>query len=169
MSTEKPISVNFINHEAGRRQFLKNVGGIVGGLALVGTAGSLLEACSGNTSSPTGIGTPNNASTVVVNVASLIADAMSLVTADKDSYGASMVVYRASAGTYVVHSMKCTHAGCNIGNPSGAGASALMQCPCHSSSFSLLGVVQGGPAPSNLQAYTSTWDAATDMLTIKIK
>ena len=169
MSSEKLITVNIVDQDGGRRNFLKNVGGIFGGLVLVGSAGSLLEACAGNTSSPTGIGTPNTAASIMVDVATLDADGKALVTTDRDPDGATIIVHRVSTGVFESHSMKCTHAGCNVNPPSSVGGVQLMQCPCHASNYTLSGVVQIGPATENLKSFVTTYDAAMNMVTIKFK
>lgn len=167
MSGEKPITVHLVDPVSGRRKFLKGVGEILGGIALAGTASALLEACTGNGNMLTG-GNPNNAPTVTVDVAGLSSDGSWLVTSVYDRYGAAMIVYRAAAGSFAVHSMKCTHSGCNLETPSGSGSSAVMQCPCHSSSFNVQGNVLGGPAFTSLMAYSATFNAAANTLTIKI-
>lgn len=45
----------------------------------------------------------------------------------------------------------CTHEGCSINY---MGSSSGFRCPCHGATFSVDGVVTGGPARTNLKVYT---------------
>jgi nitrite reductase/ring-hydroxylating ferredoxin subunit len=58
-----------------------------------------------------------------------------------------VVVTQPTEGTFKGFSSTCTHQGCQVASVS----DGVIQCPCHSSSFSIEdGSVQGGPASSPL-------------------
>lgn len=58
-------------------------------------------------------------------------------------------VVRVDATTVAAVSPICTHAGCTLS----AYSQGEYSCPCHGSTFSAQGAVQGGPARSNLQTF----------------
>ena len=80
---------------------------------------------------------------------------------------AKMIAIRtvATPPTFVVLSRICTHQGCNVGW--NASAQALV-CPCHGSRFAIDGSVTREPATRSLSKFTSTFDEATQTLTIKL-
>ena len=57
--------------------------------------------------------------------------------------------------------MACTHAGCLCIIESNA-----FKCPCHFSEFDNDGKVTAGPATSDLAQLTTSYDVATDILTV---
>jgi len=65
------------------------------------------------------------------------------------------------AGAFQTMSVICTHAGCAVSNPS----VGQVYCPCHGSVFSAqagnFAAVLGGPAPSALQTFATTFDGTT--------
>ncbi len=146
-----------------RRDFLKKLGLMFGGLTFVSVASSFLESCGG--SNPTGPKAGNTAASITVDVSSLKADGNALVTSDVGPDGYNIVVYRKSTGNYEAHSMGCTHSGCQVDNPVGS----TMSCQCHGSQFDLEGHVLRGPASSPLLAFPTTFDASTSNLTINFK
>ena len=75
-----------------------------------------------------------------------------------------VIVVRTAAsgiGAFQTMSVICTHAGCSVSNPSGG----QVFCPCHGSVFSAqagnFAAVLGGPAPSSLQTFATTFDGTT--------
>jgi cytochrome b6-f complex iron-sulfur subunit len=76
-----------------------------------------------------------------------------------------LIVVRTAAtpAAFAVLSRVCTHNACGV-----AYDPALMQlrCPCHGSRFTLDGSVARGPATGSLKDFTSTFDEATQTLTI---
>lgn len=78
---------------------------------------------------------------------------------------AKLVIVRTSATTFAVLSRVCTHNGCGVGyQPS----SMEFACPCHGSRFAIDGAVVNGPATRALADYASTFDEATQTLTIAL-
>lgn len=78
--------------------------------------------------------------------------------------GNDVIVMRlAASGTdaFKTMSVVCTHAGCAVNNPSGG----IIQCPCHGSTFGAqagnFAVNLGGPAPTPLQTFPTTFDGTT--------
>ncbi|MGW5786883.1 Rieske (2Fe-2S) protein [Streptomyces sp. NPDC003757] len=64
-----------------------------------------------------------------------------------------VVVTQPAAGEFKAFSATCTHQGCAVKTVS----DGVINCPCHSSSFSITdGSVQGGPAPKPLPAVQIT-------------
>jgi Rieske Fe-S protein len=79
--------------------------------------------------------------------------------------GDKLIIVRTSATTFAVLSRVCTHNGCSVGY-----TASLMQlsCPCHGSRFALDGSVTREPADRALRVYASTYDEATQTLTITV-
>lgn len=79
--------------------------------------------------------------------------------------GDKLIVVRQSATMFAVLARTCTHNGCGVGyNP----ALMVLVCPCHGSRFALDGTVTRDPAIRNLKSYASTFDEATQTLTITL-
>ena len=76
-----------------------------------------------------------------------------------------IIIIRTSATAFSVLSRICTHNNCTI---SYQPASMALACPCHGSRFSIGGAVTTGPAIRALKSYASTFDEATQVLTITI-
>lgn len=76
-----------------------------------------------------------------------------------------IIIVRTSATEFAVLSRVCTHNGCGISYQPSA---MQFACPCHGSRFTLDGSVTNGPATRSLERYTSTFDAATQLLTITL-
>ncbi|MEO5930863.1 MAG: Rieske 2Fe-2S domain-containing protein [Candidatus Kapaibacterium sp.] len=144
----------------GRRSFFSQCAGAMVGLTVIGTIAPILQGCS---SSPTA---PNGPAQITVDVSSLDADNKAVLVGDQGTDGKSVVVVRKTATTYLVLSMTCTHDECEVGAPNSSG---IMICPCHGSKFDITGAVKQGPASSPLGQYTSTFNEATKMLTIKFR
>ena len=152
--------------EVSRRQFIKTVAvGVtaMGGMAWLAT----LEAC---TSANNGVSpqppTGQKVKLTLANEPSL----QNVGGFIQRSFGNNangnnpvIVVRTGSSGTGAFQTMSvvCTHAGCAVNNPSGGQVS----CPCHGSVFSAqagnFAAVLGGPAPSPLQTFPTTFDGTT--------
>ena len=76
-----------------------------------------------------------------------------------------ILIIRGTGDTFTVLSAVCTHAGCTVRYDRN---SDQVACPCHGSRYSLSGAVALGPATRSLDAYTSTFDAGTQTLTIML-
>ena len=70
---------------------------------------------------------------------------------------------RTGATTFAAYSRACTHEGTAV-NVTSQGAS--FECPNHGARFDNNGQVTLGPARQNLSVLTTSYDPATDMLTI---
>ena len=73
----------------------------------------------------------------------------------------SIAVKRTGATTFEALSMVCTHQGCETDIVSNA-----FTCACHGSRFANDGRVLAGPANSPLGRFPTSYDPATDTLTI---
>jgi cytochrome b6-f complex iron-sulfur subunit len=74
----------------------------------------------------------------------------------------SIAVKRTGASAFEALSMLCTHQGCLTQIT----LQVQFECPCHGSKFSNTGQVTAGPAERPLPKFTTSYDAATDILTI---
>lgn len=134
-----------------RREFLVRA-------AAASAAGALLSACGdgeiGGTLAP-----EQRSGQLVVSVAAFPALATAGVLVRVGPWQAAK---RTGAGTFDAFDMTCTHQGCltNITN------GQRFDCPCHGSRFSSDGDVLRGPALSPLTTLPTSYDAATDQLTI---
>ncbi|MBI5325828.1 MAG: Rieske 2Fe-2S domain-containing protein [Ignavibacteriae bacterium] len=78
-----------------------------------------------------------------------------------------ILVIRKSEGNYIVFNTKCTHQNCEIDLPDSGSKTIL--CGCHGSFFNEEdGAVLNGPATTNLQILQSSFNAATNILTVTI-
>jgi cytochrome b6-f complex iron-sulfur subunit len=77
--------------------------------------------------------------------------------------GKALIVGRVSAAEVVALSSICTHAGCTV-----RFSTTRLSCPCHGSLFGLDGSVQRGPATRPLMSYPTTFDAASNVVTIAL-
>lgn len=75
---------------------------------------------------------------------------------------AFVALKRLDASTFVCYSLECTHEGCPLGITNGQ----RFDCPCHFSRFDNNGRVIQGPATRPLPTIPTTYDPATDLLTI---
>lgn len=75
--------------------------------------------------------------------------------------GPFQAVKRTAANAFDAFDMTCTHAACiTVTN------GTQFNCPCHGSRFSATGAVLRGPAASPLAQIPTSYDPATDQLTI---
>lgn len=135
-----------------RRDFLATAAGAAGFVALSSCGDGFV------TSPPSRPVLP--AGPVVITVANFpgLATAGQLVALP----GQAIAVKRVNASAFQAFSMICTHEGCLVGITN----SQQFDCPCHQSRFANDGAVLRGPATRPLPQFTTSYDPATDQLTI---
>src|SRR4051812_33819062 len=144
-----PVESEATRDGIGRRTFLIQT-------ALL-TAAAALAACAvgGDTTSPT---LPAGSSIKVSDYSALnTVGGIALVSLN----GARLAVVRTADTSYVALSRVCTHEG-GIVNPNGSG----FLCPNHGAQFNLTGTWIGGQRTSSLHSYSTSFDAATGVLSI---
>jgi cytochrome b6-f complex iron-sulfur subunit len=130
---------------------------------------SLLEACGGSSTSPSGNvpALPTITGTISGGAVALTIDANSPLNA----VGGAALVQTSSGNVLVAHTAQdtfvavtaiCTHQGCTV---TGVETSNYI-CPCHGSRFSFTGSVVQGPASAPLRQFATRF--ATPTLTITI-
>lgn len=75
---------------------------------------------------------------------------------------ANIGVKRTGPTTFIAMQLVCTHQGC----PVTISTNTRLDCPCHFSQFDGDGNVTRGPANRPLPRYPTSYDAASDILTI---
>lgn len=75
------------------------------------------------------------------------------------------VVVRTTEVAFAALSAVCTHGACTVRY---SAASDFLSCPCHGSSFRLDGTVIRGPAPAPLTVFETIYDAAAELVTVKL-
>ena len=134
----------------GRRTFLAQ--------SAILSAAAALAACTGLGDSPTAPSLSGGASIHVAQYPSLAnVGGIALVSAG----GAQLAIARTGAASFVALSRICPHQGGTV-NLSGSG----FQCPIHGAQFSATGTWTGGQRTSSLHSYATSYDAATDTLSI---
>jgi len=73
-----------------------------------------------------------------------------------------LTVNRVSSTEFATLDSICTHAGCTVDKFEAS--LGVMQCPCHGSEFDARGRVVNGPADQDMNAYATTFDAATGVI-----
>ena len=123
--------------------------------ALLAAIGVALAACGDYATAPDSL----NSFTFKVSDQAALATVggVALMTAN----GSPIAVVRTGATSFTALSRICPHQGGTIGTSSGA-----FRCPEHGATFSLSGDWTGGERTSNMRSYPTTYDAASDMLTI---
>lgn len=141
-----------------RREFLSR-----STLAVAGAA-ALAAGCGDGRFGPTALSRTTNK--VSVKVASLpgLATTGQLVKLPPDV--GLIAVKRTGAATFTAISTVCTHQGCETDV-----VGTILECPCHQSRFDSDGHVTRQPvgtggSATDLPTYATTYDAATDTLTI---
>jgi len=156
--------------EVSRRRFLHTVSA---GVLSVGFTAWLagLESCNNPTTSP---GTePTTGQKVTLTLANeptlqSVGGFVRRTFGNNNGGNPVLVVRTGSSGTGAFRTMSvvCTHAGCLIDNPSGG----QCICECHGSVFgaaaSNFASNLGGPAPSPLQTFSTTFDGTTVTITM---
>lgn len=74
----------------------------------------------------------------------------------------SIGVKRTGPTTFLALALVCTHQGCGVTITT----DAQLDCPCHFSQFNGDGAVLRGPADRPLARFTTSYNSATDVLTI---
>ena len=131
-------------------------------------AGGLLQACSGNSMSPSGstaLPTINaspaaGALTLTIDAASPLAAVGSAALVQSSAGNA--LVSRTAQDTFTAVTAVCTHEACTVTGISGQ----IYVCPCHGSEFSTSGGVVKGPAASPLRQFSTRF--AGNVLTITL-
>jgi cytochrome b6-f complex iron-sulfur subunit len=131
-------------------------------------AGTLLQACSGNSTSPSGstmLSTINatvgaGAITLTIDAASPLAAVGSAALVQ--STAGNALVSRTAQDTFTAVTALCTHEACTITGISGQ----IYVCPCHGSQFSATGGVVKGPAASPLRQFSTRF--AGNVLTVTV-
>ncbi|MFI5244519.1 MAG: ubiquinol-cytochrome c reductase iron-sulfur subunit [Gemmatimonadales bacterium] len=138
----------------GRREFLS--------AATLAAVAAALDACT----SLTGPGGGWNGSyggpfTVTLANFSALSAVGGVARVDNGS-GAPTALYRSSSTTFVALAMVCTHTGYYPIDIVSSG----FYCPVHGSSFSKTGGVTGGPAPSGLASFATSYNATAGTVTV---
>ena len=137
-----------------RRQFLAKS-------AVAAAAAALVAGCGNGQIGPTAYtppatGSSSNGNTIKVGDFPPLANVGTLVQVNS-----FQAVKRTGAAAFAAYSMVCTHQGCLTQL-----SSNIFFCPCHGAEFNASGQVIRGPASRALGQYATTYDAATDTLTI---
>jgi cytochrome b6-f complex iron-sulfur subunit len=152
-----------------RRQFCRHTC-TAAGMAALGGAAAMLQACGGG--SPTASGGGSNAPAlpringtvsggaiqVTIDAASPLAAAGSMALVATTA--GNVLVARGAADAFTAVTASCTHMNCVITGFSGQS----YVCPCHGSQFDTTGRVVNGPATRALQQYRTQF--AAGVLTI---
>lgn len=77
---------------------------------------------------------------------------------------ARVLVVRVGNNEFRAVSSVCTHQGCTVNRFDGE----LLTCTCHGSQFSTNGSVARGPASSPLQAFATSYDAASNTIRVTL-
>jgi len=131
-------------------------------------ASAVLQACSGNSTSPSGAtplptinaGAAGGALTVTIDAASPLAAVGSAALVQ--STAGNVLVSRTAQDTFAAVTAVCTHEACTVTGISGQ----IYVCPCHGSQFSATGGVLKGPAASPLRTFSTR--LAGNVLTITL-
>jgi Rieske Fe-S protein len=145
-----------------RRNFLKLAGVGLAGITVMGFVAPILEGC-GSSSSFDVTDTADAGKTITVDVSSLTADNTALHSVTPS--GKEILVVRRATGDFVSVLLICTHSGCAYPSIDLSGQS--IQCSCHGSAFDLFGHVTHGPASTNLETFTTTFDKTANRVTVK--
>ena len=135
----------------GRRRFVS--------LGVYAAATAALAACSaGGSNSITPPGTVGGATIKVSDFATLANVGGVAVTSVN---GTPVAVVRTSVSTFITLSRVCPHQGTTVNStPTG------FKCPNHGATFDTKGNWIGGQRTSNMQSYTTSYDAASGVITI---
>jgi cytochrome b6-f complex iron-sulfur subunit len=137
-----------------RRQFLTRS-------ALVAAAAAIAAGCGNGQIGPDSFtapsgGSSSNGNTIKVGDFPQLATVGTLVKVNS-----FQAVKRTGTDTFAAYSMVCTHQGCLTQL-----SSNMFFCPCHGAEFNSSGQVIRGPASRSLGQYATSYDPATDLLTI---
>ena len=132
-----------------RRTFLVQ-SGLMAAAAALAACGAISDLSAPTLSGPATVNVSGNASLAAVG-------GVAMVTAG----GALLAIVRTGTASFVALSRVCPHQG-GIVNQSGGG----FQCPIHGATFNSTGGWIGGQRTSSLHSYTTSYDAASGVLTI---
>ena len=155
-----------------RAAFLKSLG--INGAALMAIyCMGGITACSSSKSdpqpvtpspTPTPTPTPTPGSTKVdFTIDITTKDYATLQTVKGYAYKDNIIIVRTATDTFVALSKVCTHNGTAVEYQDAANR---LYCPNHGSTFTLDGTVTGGPAPTALKKYNTTYAATTNTLRV---
>jgi nitrite reductase/ring-hydroxylating ferredoxin subunit len=160
--------------ETTRREFCGSACRALSVTALGGSMASLLQACGGGSSSPTGTsGSFGGSALPTVNGTAVSGGVTVPIAAGSPlaSVGGAALV-RSSSGTFLMArtgqdtftalTAICTHENCTITDVS----NQTYVCPCHGSRFSQAGQVQNGPATRALRSFATRF--AGEVVTITL-
>ncbi len=157
-----------------RRGFCTQACWAVSMTAFSGALATLLESCGGGGNGVTGAtgnlqalptvaaSSANGAVTLNVDSASPLASTGGAALVQYS--GGYLLVARTGQASFTALSAICTHQACIINAISGSD----YVCTCHGSTFDPSGRVLGGPAPLSLRQFTTSFDAASNTLTIAV-
>lgn len=140
-----------------RKLFLKNCGYACLGISAISL---FLESCSGTKQIE---GTLRN-SDLVIPVASFLHNNSfkKYIVVSHEKMKHPICVYRFNENTYSALLMRCTHQGAEL-----QVFGEKLECPAHGSAFNNMGIVQNGPADTNLRTFPVTLQ--NDQLFISLK
>jgi Rieske Fe-S protein len=147
-------------HCVNRRAFIAAAAGVAG-LSMIASCGDGVVSGVGTLVDASGVGGGGDGGgqKVVITVANFPGLAQDEVLVQVSSFFAAK---RTGPATFDAFSMACTHEGCLLGITNGQ----QFDCPCHFSRFAKDGSVVRGPATRSLQHLPTSYDSATDQLTI---
>lgn len=155
---EKIIGLDINKPSHTRREFIKDVAGKVGVIAIGSYTISFLNACSSDSnpvSSNNGGKSGTSEITIDINKSEnsalkTVGGTIAISGNAIDSSG--MLIIRANQNSVTALSRRCTHQGCTVPNFQ----NGISTCPCHGSKFNTSGGVTAGPASKSLTNYTAT-------------
>jgi Rieske Fe-S protein len=151
-----------------RREFLAAAAGVAGLVVITGCGDGQISGVSnvggggGGGSGGGGSGGGGGSQQVVIIVSNFPGLATTGTLVEVTTMAPSYAVKRTGASSFDAFSMICTHQGCTVEVVNGQ----RFDCPCHGSRFANDGSVINGPASRPLDKVPTSYDSATDMLTI---
>lgn len=128
-------------------------------LGAYAAAAAALAACAGS-GGGTSITSPGSVGTTIkVSDYAALASVGGVVVTTLS--GTPVAVVKTSSTTFITLSRVCPHQGSTINQVTGG-----FRCPNHLATFNTTGTWTGGQRTSNMQSYTTTYDAAAGTLTI---
>jgi len=145
-----------------RRKFLASAAGAAGLVVLAGCGDGVVSGVAPRiTGGPGGGPGGGGGGPISIKVGDFPGLAFNGVLVAVDA-GGTVAAVRTGANTFNAFSMYCTHQGCTTDIVQGS----KFVCPCHGSEFSNSGNVLQGPATLKLTQFTTSYDSASDQLTI---
>lgn len=136
-----------------RRQFLSVAATASAGLVAIGCGDGMISGVPGKT-----IELPSGPVTIKVSDFPALATIGSFAVVSDGTIG----VKRTGATTFDALALVCTHEGCLVS----VTTNTQLDCPCHQSRFDGNGAVLRGPANEALARFTTSYNSASDILTI---